>query len=728
LKVKENKPRLENMGTFPFKSLIEEKRGKIQMDQRPPVLIANRGEIAIRIAKTCKVLGFPTVAVYSDADAFSEHVKVCDSAYWIGSSEPKESYLNIERMLVAARAAGAKFVHPGYGFLSERPHFVEACEKAGLIFIGPTADSMRTMGDKIAARKTVESVGMPSVPGSEGVITSLVEAKKVAKEIGYPVLLKATAGGGGKGMRRVDTEREIESAFGGATREAEGAFGNGALYIEKFILKPHHVEVQVFGDGKGNAIHLGERECSIQRRHQKIWEESPSPLLNRFPETRAKMTEAAVKAAKHIRYRGAGTFEFIVDEKGSFYFLEMNTRLQVEHPVTEWVTGVDLVAWQLLLAAGEFKLPAQAPERKGCSIEVRLYAEDPHRFLPSPGEVGLLHGPTGPYVRWDSSMGLKGNVSIHYDPMIAKLSVWAETRAQALSRLKLAMNELRVERPRNANGEVKGSLQTNLPFLKRLVENDAVLRGDTPTDLIEIHPELTLKKEEKLSKEAAIALSLFQLIEESEEQSEGQTFHPESYWRFTARRNGGPPMKLNVSSHLRVKGIEGKVGEWKLEWLSAPRGPRGSAQVKLESGERVEVSWERDEQGLWISLPSGVHGFEIRKHRNDEASFSYEVLEREGDLHWEGAGFLRSGEAVSTGAGASKKRDLKVKAQMPGKIVRVMVKEGDQVEKGASLIVMEAMKMENEIIAPADGKIKKISVEEGQPIETGTELVVLAGE
>jgi acetyl-CoA carboxylase biotin carboxylase subunit len=485
---------------------------------RAPVLIANRGEIAIRVARTAKALGFPTVAVYSDADRFGEHVRYCDMAFHIGGPAPRDSYLNVERVLEAARKSGAKYVHPGYGFLSERPHFVEACEKAGLRFVGPSAESMRIMGDKITARQTIDSLKLPRVPGSPGAVKDGAEALRFAKEIGFPILLKAAAGGGGKGMRRVDAEKEVLSAFEAASRESLSAFGDGSMYVEKLILEPHHVEIQVFGDGKGGAIHLGERECSIQRRHQKVWEETPAPILNRHPKTREAMFETALKITSHIRYAGAGTLEFIVDGKGNFYFLEMNTRLQVEHPVTEWVTGVDLVAMQLLLAAGE--LPKlEIPARNGASIEVRLYAEDPVTFLPAPGPVGRIHFPTGPFVRVDTAITEAGEVSMHYDPMIAKISVWGRTREEAIGRMRVALDETRVEPPKKRDGSKQGSLKTNLEFLRRLARHPDVLGGDTTTDLIARNPDLTKWAAPEAAAvdatvEEAVALSLHQLLSE----------------------------------------------------------------------------------------------------------------------------------------------------------------------------------------------------------------------
>lgn len=514
--------------------------------ERPKILIANRGEIAIRIARSCRELGFQTVAIYSDVDQFSEHVKACDFAYSVGAAAPKESYLHIDRIISVAKRSGAQFVHPGYGFLSERPEFVEACEKAGLTFVGPSAESMRLMGDKIQARATVDQLKVPRVPGSAGAVPNDKELKRVAQEIGYPVLLKAAAGGGGKGMRRVDTEADLTSAFEAASREALGAFGDGAMYVEKYILEPHHVEIQVFGDGKGGAIHLGERECSIQRRHQKVWEESPAPILNDYPKTREAMFADAIRITKHVQYSGAGTLEFIVDGQGNHYFLEMNTRLQVEHPVTEWVTGVDLVAWQLLLAAGEFSLPP-VPERRGSAIEVRLYAEDPCSFLPAPGPLGAIQLPSGPFVRSDTAFTGPGEVTVHYDPMIAKISVWGPSRQEAVNRVRAALDSTQVLPPRRADGTRIGSLKTNLSFLQRLARNESVIAGQTTTDLIGRFPELTQEsgasEEVLMSLEAAIAVSLSQILFEAQgakapQREVGSTSQASSLWLQISRSEG----------------------------------------------------------------------------------------------------------------------------------------------------------------------------------------------
>jgi acetyl-CoA carboxylase biotin carboxylase subunit len=498
------------------------------MTNSKKVLIANRGEIAIRVARTARMLGYQSVAVFTDADRFSEHVKYCDEAEYIGGdgptgNEPKNSYLVVDKIIQAAKKHQAQYIHPGYGFLSERAYFVEACQKAGLTFVGPSAESMRIMGDKIEARRTVDRLKVPRVPGSPGAVASAKEALEFAKNVKFPVLLKAAAGGGGKGMRRVDSEAELLSGFEAASREALSAFGDGSMYVEKYILEPHHVEIQVFGDGKGGAVHLGERECSIQRRHQKVWEESPSPILQIHPATRQKMFECATYITREIKYAGAGTFEFIVDGSGDFYFLEMNTRLQVEHPVSEWVTGVDIVAWQLQLAAGKWKLPNQSEiETRGSAIEVRIYAEDPQSFLPAPGKIAAIQQPNGPFLRWDSSYEtgskLNSEVSMFYDPMIAKLSVWGRDRTEAVNRMRVALDELSIEAPKTLAGTVKGSLKTNVVFLQKLVRCTDTIIGNTTTDLIPRNPNLTSDELilESTSEHDAIALSLLRLTEGSE--------------------------------------------------------------------------------------------------------------------------------------------------------------------------------------------------------------------
>jgi acetyl-CoA carboxylase biotin carboxylase subunit len=495
------------------------------------ILVANRGEIAVRVMRTCKELGIATVAVYSEADRSALHVRTADQAFLVGPPPSRESYLVQERILEAARKAGADAIHPGYGFLSENASFVRACEKAGITFIGPPASAMDAMGEKTRARQNMIKAGVPVVPGTAEPIATVEEARAYAEKIGVPVMLKAAGGGGGKGMRKVERLEDFESAWRAAKSEAMNAFGNDAVYIEKYLEKPHHVEIQVFADQYGNTIHLNERECSAQRRHQKVVEETPSPILT--AEMRAKMGEVAVKAAKAVGYVGAGTVEFLVDVHRNFYFLEMNTRLQVEHPVTEWVTGLDLVAWQIKVAEGE-KLPyTEAPTPNGHSIEVRIYAEDPARnFMPSPGRISYLRVPGGPYLRDDSGVFPGYTVPNFYDPMISKLSVWAPTRREA------------IERARRALGEyvVKG-ITTNVRYLKGILSHPEFIAGDYDTSFLTREHETLQGKEDPQLTEAALLASVVYAYQRDQKRAKTLTQTPSgggkggiSAWRLSSRR------------------------------------------------------------------------------------------------------------------------------------------------------------------------------------------------
>jgi acetyl-CoA carboxylase, biotin carboxylase subunit len=439
------------------------------------VLVANRGEIAVRVMRALRELDIPSVAVYSEADRKALHVMMADEAVFIGPAPSTQSYLSIPKILEAAESAGADAIHPGYGFLSENAEFARACERSGIKLIGPSSQSMQVMGSKTAARRVAIAAGAPVVPGTEQGISDAQEAKRSAREIGYPVLLKAAAGGGGKGMRRVDTEGQLEEAMSAAAREAESSFGSGEVYLEKLIEKPRHIEIQVLGDQHGHLIHLGERECSIQRRHQKVVEESPSPLVMKSPELRQRIGEAAVKIARAAGYFNAGTLEFLADQQGNFYFLEMNTRLQVEHPVTELVTGLDLVHWQIRIAAGEkLNISQNEVTWNGSAIECRIYAEDPeNNFFPSPGRIQQYVEPGGPGVRIDGGVYGGWTVPIDYDPLLAKLVVWADTRENAIRRLRRAVSEYHI-----------AGITTNLDLFATLMSEDSFVRGDLHTGLL----------------------------------------------------------------------------------------------------------------------------------------------------------------------------------------------------------------------------------------------------
>jgi acetyl-CoA carboxylase biotin carboxylase subunit len=440
------------------------------------VLIANRGEIAVRLVRGLREMNIASVAVYSDADRASLAVRMADEAAQLGPAPSSESYLRIDKIIAAALRHGADAIHPGYGFLSENAEFAEAVAAAGLTFIGPPAAAMNKMASKTAARQLAIAAGAPVVPGTEAAIRSIDQARATAQSLGYPVLLKAAAGGGGKGMRRVDREQDLESAIRDASSEAAHAFHNDEVYVEKLVVEPRHVEIQILGDHHGHLIHLGERECSIQRRHQKVIEECPSPLMSIDPSLRDRMGAAAVKIARAAGYANAGTMEFLVDRDRNFYFLEMNTRLQVEHPVTELVTGLDLVQWQLKIASGEHLTIHQSHVRwTGSAIECRIYAEDPeNNFLPFPGKITYLAEPSGPGIRLDSGVYQGWNVPYDYDPLLAKLIAWAPDRSAAINRLKRALTEYKV-----------GGIRTNLAFFTEVLNDEFFQRGELSTAFLE---------------------------------------------------------------------------------------------------------------------------------------------------------------------------------------------------------------------------------------------------
>ncbi len=468
------------------------------MKQIKKVLIANRGEIAIRIMRTCREMDINTVAVYSEADRTSQHVRYAHEAYYAGEAPSSESYLNIEKIIELAKKSKADAIHPGYGFLSENARFARRCREEGIIFIGPSPEVIEQMGDKIKAREALTAAGVPVVPGTKGSVNTEEEALSAIKEIGLPVMIKASAGGGGKGMRLVYNEDEIVSATRAARSEAKTAFGDDSVYIEKYITSPHHIEFQILADRQGNAIHLFERECSVQRRHQKMIEETPSPLMT--PELREEMGRASVEAAKAVKYTGAGTIEFLVDEDLNYYFLEMNTRLQVEHPITERVTGVDLVKQQIKIAEGqELEITQDDLEQSGHSIECRIYAEDPdNNFMPSPGKIYKISEPLGLGVRTDGYVYEGYEIPIYYDPMISKLIVWGKTRDEAIRRMRRALYEYKIT-----------GVKTSIKYMERIMNTSDFIEGKYDTHFIEKNQEQLMKNEVAEDCEDMVIISAF---------------------------------------------------------------------------------------------------------------------------------------------------------------------------------------------------------------------------
>lgn len=634
------------------------------------LLVANRGEIACRVMRTAKALGLGTVAVHSAIDARARHVRQADLAVDLGGAKPADSYLAGERIIEAALATGAQAIHPGYGFLSENAAFAEAVAAAGLVFVGPPATAIRAMGSKSAAKALMTDAGVPLVPGYHGEDQSLATFRDAAARIGYPVLLKATAGGGGKGMKIVEREADLAEGLASAQREALSAFGDARMLVEKYVLQPRHVEIQVFADGHGHCLYLKERDCSIQRRHQKVIEEAPAPGLT--PELRRAMGEAAVQAAQAIGYVGAGTVEFLLDARGDFFFMEMNTRLQVEHPVTEAITGLDLVAWQLRVAAGE-ALPltqAQVPLH-GHAIEVRLYAEDTDQgFLPASGTLQLYREPAaGPGRRVDSGVEEGDEVSPFYDPMLAKLIAWGDSREQARQRLLAMLTETAV-----------GGFATNLPFLQRLLAHPAFAAAELDTGFIERHRDALLPAPGELTD------AFWTLAAQAWLATLPAAADPTSPWASRQGwRLGGPPqiaLRLACRGEVRAVTLPGsaavELNGDHLHWQA--EGIRQSARL-YRLGQTLFLQWrERFEAVTWADPLAEV---------------------------------ARQAEAGG------------LTAPMNASVVAVSVAVGDTVEAGAPLVVLEAMKMEHSIRAPRAGVVAALFCSPGELVAEGTPLVEL---
>lgn len=640
------------------------------------LLVANRGEIACRVMRTAKAMGIQTVAVHSAIDASARHVREADLAVNLGGAKPADSYLLIDKLIAAAKASGAQAIHPGYGFLSENAGFARAIEAAGLIFLGPPASAIDAMGSKSAAKALMEAAGVPLVPGYHGEAQDVETFRKAAEQIGYPVLLKAAAGGGGKGMKVVEVESELAEALASAQREAQSSFGDSRMLVEKYVLKPRHVEIQVFADQHGNCLYLNERDCSIQRRHQKVVEEAPAPGLS--AELRRAMGEAAVKAAQAIGYVGAGTVEFLLDERGDFFFMEMNTRLQVEHPVTELITGLDLVAWQIRVARGE-ALPISQDQVPliGHAIEVRLYAEDPDNdFLPATGTLALYReAAAGPGRRVDSGVSEGDEVSPFYDPMLGKLIAWGENREEARLRLLAMLKETCV-----------GGVRSNLAFLSRVLAHPAFAKAELDTGFIPRHEAQLLPPATDLPTE------FWQLAAEAFVQSEAPQQRHDDFHSPWSRNNGlrlGLPAETDL--HLSCQN------------------ERQVIHLRHAATSTVQL------QGETLLVESdGVRQQQLAIRRGDSLYLHY-------------AGELRSIHRVDPIAEveASHQQHGGLTAPMNGSIVRVLVEAGQQVEAGTALVVLEAMKMEHSIRAPHAGTVKALYCSEGEMVSEGTVLVEL---
>jgi 3-methylcrotonyl-CoA carboxylase alpha subunit len=648
------------------------------------VLIANRGEIACRVARTARRLGLRTVAVYADADRDALHVRVADEARRV------EGYLDIPAVIAAARDSGAEAIHPGYGFLSENAEFAAACRAAGVVFVGPTPEAIAAMGDKAAAKRLMEKAGVPLVPGYHGEAQDLKTLEKEAARVGFPILIKPSAGGGGKGMHIVKSKGEFAAALEASKREAKSSFGDDRVLIERYLERPRHIEVQVFGDTQGNVVHLFERDCSVQRRHQKILEEAPAPNFAR----KSEIAAAAVAAAKAIGYTGAGTVEFIAEQDGRFYFMEMNTRLQVEHPVTEMITGLDLVEWQLRVAAGQALPLAQNDiAQRGHAFEARIYAEDPERgFLPSTGRIVHLGFPSeGARIRVDTGVQSGAEITPWFDPMIAKLVVHGSTRASALARLRHALAQV----------EIAG-VTTNVAFLRRVTASAAFDSAELDTGLIERNKEELFRRQE-LKSELLAAAAFAELAEEERAAREraAASGDPHSPWH---RVDG---WRLNEDSHHDFTFLEGETAHpVRLSFLDSGLRIAVNGASHALSGERLP------DGRLLVRLDGRAFKARAVRSGHDWHVF-YDGDYRRLSLRQELAGL-----DVDAGQGS-------LAAPMPGKIVKVMTKPGAKVAKGDALLILEAMKMEHTIAAPADGVVKEIHYGAGEQVLEGAELISL---
>lgn len=650
------------------------------------ILIANRGEISVRISRTAHRLGIQTVAVYSEADAGALHVQAADEVVCLGPAPSRESYLRIDAIIAAAKACGAEAIHPGYGFLSENAEFARACREAGLIFIGPSPEAITAMGSKSGAKALMEAAGVPLIPGYHGDAQDEQFLLARAVEIGFPVLLKASAGGGGKGMRAVHDKSEFLEALHAARREAGNAFGDERMLIEKLLVEPRHIEVQILADRHGNAVYVFDRDCSIQRRHQKVVEEAPASGLS--AELRRAMGEAAVRAAQAIRYEGAGTLEFLVDRAGNFYFMEMNTRLQVEHPVTELISGLDLVELQLRIAQGEplpFKQEQLAP--RGHAVEVRLYAEDPQRdFLPSTGTLHVFDLPADESVRVDTGYRHGDTVSIHYDPMMAKVIAWGSTRREAVARLGKALRTVRI-----------AGVRHNVGFLVRILSHQAFIDEQLNTHFIEQH-KTDLLPEEPPRRTQALLLAAMKFLALPQQHSAADQHSP---WQHLRNFRIGPPDPVTLRIQLNDQLHEVTLTAMMQGYRYTLRSGEGSCSMREIDTEHCLLEYDGQSRLLSVELQGDrLHVFSEGEHL---------------ELVWQRQGHRQGDE----GEGQH------YRAPMNGRVVSINVKTGDRVNKGDTLLVMEAMKMEHRIRAHDAGVVSHIGAIAGDLVNEGQTLIDL---
>lgn len=655
------------------------------------LLIANRGEIACRVMKTAKSLGIHTVAVYSDADINARHVQMADEAVCLGAAPSKDSYLKADDIIAHAKRLGVDAIHPGYGFLSENAGFANACEDNDIIFVGPPASAIEAMGSKSAAKHIMEKAGVPLVPGYHGDDQSPAVLKKAADDMGYPVLLKAAAGGGGKGMRQVWSEDEFSHALDAAKRESMASFGDDHMLVEKYLTRPRHVEFQVFCDKHGNGVYLFERDCSVQRRHQKIIEEAPAP--NMSVETRKKMGEAALLAAKAINYVGAGTVEFLLDEDDSFYFMEMNTRLQVEHPVTEMITGEDLVHWQLLVAEGNVLPKAQEElTLSGHAFEARIYAEDPDNdFLPATGRLALLKPPhESDVVRVDTGVVQGDEVSVYYDPMIAKLVVWGADRDIALKRLLSALGDYHIS-----------GLTTNIDFLMRVAGSKPFINAELTTTFVDKHSDMLFTKKEKDLATLLPTMTMLALANRESVDTQSQSpWDTAGSWRANMAYRESMVLRIDDTEHNVTVSHTPRINDNETATFTVSHNGGtstmsgyidGQTFIAIADGTRTRYSFSKDENTFGLYSQS--------------AYFHFDVL------------------TPDLGGDASENDDANLTAPMNGTVVATLVAVGEKVAKGTPIMIMEAMKMEHTISAPADGAVSEFFFSSGELVDGGATLL-----